>query len=173
MALGDTPFPAEWSHEDYSDAETEWFWDMGEEREDAHEMRTMYYHGPCPFPSAANETSCVALNNITTLTGQVRKNIAVASGARKMAKAISPFLAEIDRQVIAARNSIPVLTPAQISEMLARERERCAKECDEKVAFANHELSASGSHEETRYWMGEHCAATFCADAIRALGDEA
>lgn len=65
----------------------------------------------------------------------------------------------------------PVLTPAQIAEMLAGER--CAKECDEKVAFANHELSASGSHEETRYWMGEHCAVTFCADAIRALGDEA
>ncbi|MCI1698772.1 hypothetical protein NKW44_11030 [Acetobacter lovaniensis] len=65
------------------------------------------------------------------------------------------------------------LTPTQISEMLSGERERCARECDEKVAFANHELTASGSHEETRYWIGEHCAATFCADAIRGLGDKA
>lgn len=63
--------------------------------------------------------------------------------------------------------------PTQIAEMLAGERERCAKECDEKVAFANHELKASGSHEETRYWIGEHCAATFCADVIRGLGDKA
>ncbi|MCP1244194.1 hypothetical protein [Acetobacter lambici] len=89
-----------------------------------------------------------------------------------MAKAVFPFLAEIDRQVIAARSSIPALTPAQIAEMLAGERERCAKECDEKVAFANHELKASDTHEETRYWIGEHCAATFCADAIRGLGDK-
>lgn len=67
----------------------------------------------------------------------------------------------------------PCLTPTRIAELLAGERERCAKECDEKVAFANHELKASASHEETRYWIGEHCAATFCADAIRGLGDKA
>lgn len=67
----------------------------------------------------------------------------------------------------------PCLTATQIDELLAGERERCAKECDEKVAFANDELKASGSHEETRYWTGEHCAATFCADAIRGLGDKA
>lgn len=67
----------------------------------------------------------------------------------------------------------PIPTPTRIAELLAGERERCAKECDEKVAFANHELKASASHEETRYWIGEHCAATFCADAIRGLGDKA
>ncbi|GBQ46529.1 hypothetical protein [Acetobacter ghanensis] len=78
-------------------------------------------------PGTVNETCYVALNNITTLTEQARKNIAVASGARKMAKAVFPFLAEIDRQVIAARNSIPALTPAQIDEMLAGERERAAQ----------------------------------------------
>ncbi|OUJ06617.1 hypothetical protein [Acetobacter malorum] len=65
----DDPFPAEWSHEDYCNAETEWSWDMGEEREDAYEMKGLYYHGPC-------------------------------------------------------------LTPTQISEMLAGERERCATACD-------------------------------------------
>lgn len=67
----------------------------------------------------------------------------------------------------------PCFTPTQIAELLAGERERCAKECDEKVSFANHELRASDSHEETRYWTGEHCAATFCADAIRGLGGKA
>ncbi|MFT9070893.1 MAG: hypothetical protein ABF446_11430 [Acetobacter orientalis] len=66
-------------------------------------------------PGAANETICAALNNITTLTEQARKNIAVASGARKMAKAVFPILAEIDKEVIAARSSIPALTPTQIA----------------------------------------------------------
>lgn len=126
----DTPFPAEWSHEDCAYAETEWFWDMGEEQVDAYEMRTLYYHGPCPFPHSANEAISVALNNIATLTEHARKNIAVAYGARKMEKTVLPILGDIDRQVIAARNSMPVFTPAQITEMLADERERCAKACE-------------------------------------------
>ncbi|MGG6429483.1 hypothetical protein ACQ5TV_05815 [Acetobacter ghanensis] len=67
----------------------------------------------------------------------------------------------------------PVLTPAQIAEMLAGERERCAKECDEKAVFANNEAEEAGSHEAERYWRGEHCAATFCADVIRSMGDAA
>ncbi|MFT9251990.1 MAG: hypothetical protein ABF567_02825 [Acetobacter okinawensis] len=80
---------------------------------------------------------------------------------------------EILKDTVGTKYIGPSLTPTQIAELLAGERERCAKECDEKVAFANHELRASGSHEETRYWTGEHCAATFCADAIRGLGDKA
>lgn len=107
----DAPFPAEWSHEDYCDAETEWFWDMGEEREDAYEMKELYYHGPCPLPDMGDKASCIALNNICTLTERARKNIAVASGARKIAKTIFPILADIDRQVDAARNTSPTLTP--------------------------------------------------------------
>ncbi|ANA14196.1 hypothetical protein [Acetobacter oryzifermentans] len=103
----DSPFPAEWTHEDYCDAETEWFWDMGEEREDANEMKGIYYHGPCQLPGAEDKATRIALNNIRTLTEQARKNIAVTLGARKMAKAIFPTLAEIDRQVdaVRARNS--------------------------------------------------------------------
>ena len=124
----DAPFPAEWSHEDYCDAETEWFWDMGEEREDAHEMKGLYYHGPCQLPCAEDEATRIALNNIRTLTEQARKNIAVTSGARKMAKAIFPILAEIDRQVNAVRIAIPCLAPMQIAELLAGERERYAQE---------------------------------------------
>ncbi|MFE8872746.1 hypothetical protein ACE4RV_06195 [Acetobacter persici] len=153
----ETPFPAEWTHEDYSDAETEWFWDMGEEREDAHEMAGLYYHGPCPFPAAKNETSCVALNNIATLTEQARKNIAVSSGARKMAKSVFPILAEIDRQVITARNSIPALTPTQITEMLAGERERCARLCEEAYETTGRDF--------------EYLGCLSCADDIRNLGD--
>ncbi|MBO1325383.1 hypothetical protein K2X14_11410 [Acetobacter sp. TBRC 12305] len=126
----ETPFPAEWSHEDYSDADTEWFWDMGEELVSSHEMRGLYYRGPCPFPGAANEAGCVALNNIATLTEQARKNIAVATGARKMAKAVSPILHDIDNQVNAIRNSGLILTPTQIAEMLAGEREKVASKID-------------------------------------------
>lgn len=150
------PFPVEWSHESYCDHEDEWFWDMGEEREDAHEMRTLYYRGPCPFPSAANETGCVALNNITTLTEQARKNIAVASSARKMAKAIFPILAEIDKEVIAARNTSPVLTSTQMAEMLAGERERCAKLCEDEYAKSGKDF--------------EYLGCLSCAEAIRNLG---
>lgn len=117
----DAPFPAEWSHEDYCDAETEWFWDMGEEREDADEMKGLYYHGPCPLPDMGDKASCIALNNICTLTERARKNIAVASGARKIAKTIFPILADIDRQVDAARNTSPTLTSTQIAELLAGE----------------------------------------------------
>ena len=65
----------------------------------------------------------------------------------------------------------PCLTPTQISEILSAERERCGKACDEKADFADNEAKASGSHETERYWRGEHCAATFCADMIRNLGD--
>lgn len=161
------PFPAEWSHEDYSDGHTEWFWDMGEEQEEAHEMRSLYYHGPCPFPSAASEIGCVALNNITTLTEQARKNIAVASGARKMAKAIFPFLAEIDRQVSAARNSIPVLTPTQIAEMLAGERERAVAAClSQKEVFASPEYAGGPLGA-----IMERFACDQCIQEIRNLGD--
>lgn len=64
----------------------------------------------------------------------------------------------------------PCLTPMQIAEMLAGERERCAKACDEKAFFADKEAMAAGSNETERYWRGEHCAATFCADTIRNLG---
>lgn len=70
----------------------------------------------------------------------------------------------------------PVLTPAQIVEMLAQERERCAQACDEKANFADREAKASGSHEGEKYWQGEkywrgeHCGASFCANTIRNLG---
>ena len=129
----ETPFPAEWTHEDYSDAETEWFWDMGEEPEEAHEMAGLYYHGPCPFPNKKN----IALSNIETLTDRARKNIVAASGARKMAKALSPILDDIDAEVATIRDQNSILTSTQINEMLAAEREWCADAC-RAMSFDNH-----------------------------------
>ncbi|MDN7356357.1 hypothetical protein [Acetobacter senegalensis] len=164
------PFPAEWRHEDYCDAETEWFWDMGEEWEDAHEMRGLYYRGLCPLPGAANETACVALNNIATLTEQARKNIAIASGSRKMAKALSQILADIDKEVKAVRNVYAILTPAQIAEMLAAERERCAKICDAIATSASNEWKATAYDSDNRAGEAAEETAEICAQKIRNPG---
>ena len=166
----DAPFPAEWSHEDYSDAETEWFWDMGEEREDAYEMKGLYYHGPCQIPGTEDEATRIALNNIRTLTEQARKNIAVASGARKIAKAIFPILADIDRQVDAVRSISPTLTSTQIAELLAGERMRCAKECDAVATVASSNWKATAYDSDNRAGDAAEETAELCAQKIRNLG---
>lgn len=64
----------------------------------------------------------------------------------------------------------PCLTPEQIAEMLAAERERCAKICDVAGNFAKNEEKSPDSHEIKRCWCGERCAAIICADMIRNLG---
>ena len=140
----ETPFPAEWTHEDYSDAETEWFWDMGEEPEEAHEMAGLYYHGPCPFPNKKN----IALSNIETLTDRARKNIVAASGARKMAKALSPILDDIDAAVATIRDQNSILTPTQINEMLAAERQWCADACRAMSCDAHYTKTQRDALEE-------------------------
>lgn len=64
----------------------------------------------------------------------------------------------------------PVLTPAQITEMLAAERERCV------AALAEHgeraELGHNGStgDEEKQYWRGALNTFETCCDEIRNLG---
>lgn len=167
---GEAPFPAEWRHEDYCGAETEWFWDMGEEREDAYEMRGLYYRGLCPLPGMANETACIALNNIATLAERARKNIATAAGARKMAKALAPILADIDNQVNDIRNIYVIITPTQISEMLAGERERAAKKAQE-ISDKYYDEREKASRRDDRDYADERmCAASECAEAIRNLG---
>lgn len=144
----ETLFLAEWTHEDYSDAETKWFWNMGEEPEEAHEMSGLYYHGPCPFPDRKN----IALSNIETLTDRARTNIMTASGARKMAKALCPILDDIDAEVatIRAQNSIPTPSPTQINEMLAAERERCAKVCEDAYEKSGRDFEYLGCNDAAR-----------------------
>ncbi|WP_415421284.1 hypothetical protein [Acetobacter malorum] len=81
-----------------------------------------------------------------------------------------PFLYSVD----VARAYIyhgAVLTPTQISEMMAGERERCV------AAFSAHgeraELAYNGStgDEEKQYWRGALNTFEECRDEIRHLGD--
>ena len=65
----------------------------------------------------------------------------------------------------------PVRTPAQIAEMLVAERERCARACEEKSIFAGRQADGAPSREGERYWRGEQCVSSICAEAIRRLGD--
>ncbi|MCP1233429.1 hypothetical protein [Acetobacter fabarum] len=51
----------------------------------------------------------------------------------------------------------PVLTPAQIAEMLAGERERCAKLCEDEYGKSGKDF--------------EYLGCLSCAEAIRNLGD--
>lgn len=153
------PFPAEWTHQKYSENKTKWFWDMGEEWEEDYEMAECYYHGPCPFPNKKN----IALSNIETLTDRARKNIVAASGARKIAKSLSPILDDIDAEVATIREQNSILTPTQINEMLAAERERAAKEAEKHSSNAN-------PHVVSDWGVVRTSTANDIAKAIRNLG---
>lgn len=64
----------------------------------------------------------------------------------------------------------PVLTPAQINEMLAAERERCAKKAQEISDGYYEQRETAGSDAERIYADERMCAAKECADYIRNLG---
>ena len=78
---------------------------------------------------------------------------------------------DITKQTCCIEYIGPVRTPAQIAEMLARERERCL------LAFVAHreraELAYNGStsDEEKQYWRGALNTFEECRDEIRSLGD--
>lgn len=64
----------------------------------------------------------------------------------------------------------PCLTPAQINEMLAVERERCAKEA-QKISDEYYENREEADNDDDRVYADERmCASSECADAIRNLG---
>lgn len=64
----------------------------------------------------------------------------------------------------------PVLTPAQIAEMLAGERERAAKKSQE-ISDKYYNEREKAYHQDAREYADERmCAAHECAEAIRNLG---
>lgn len=64
----------------------------------------------------------------------------------------------------------PVKTPTQISEMLAGERERCAKAA-QKVSDEYYEKRDAADNDDDRVYCDERmCAASECVDDIRNLG---
>lgn len=65
----------------------------------------------------------------------------------------------------------PCLTPAQISEMLAGERERAAKAATEVSDTYYDQREEAESDNERVYADERMCAAQECAEAIRNLGD--
>lgn len=65
----------------------------------------------------------------------------------------------------------PVLTPMQIAEMLAGERERCAKMCTEVSDTYYAHREEAESDDERIYADERMCAAQECAEAIRNLVD--
>lgn len=64
----------------------------------------------------------------------------------------------------------PCLTPTQISEMLAGERERCAQAA-QKVSDEYYEKRDAADNDDDRVYADERmCAASECAEDIRNLG---
>lgn len=64
----------------------------------------------------------------------------------------------------------PVLTPKQINEMLAAERELCLAAFSEHGKRAELGLNDSNSDEEKQYWRGALNTFEECCDEIRNLG---
>ena len=67
----------------------------------------------------------------------------------------------------------PVLTPTQIAELLAGERERCAKACDVIATFASSDWKATAYDSDNRASDAAEETAEICAQNIRNLGDVA
>ena len=65
----------------------------------------------------------------------------------------------------------PVLNPTQITEMLAGERERCAKAATEISDTYYEQREDADNDDESVYADERMCAARECAEAIRNLGD--
>lgn len=65
----------------------------------------------------------------------------------------------------------PVLSPTQINEMLAAERERCVKVTTEVSDTYYAHREEAESDDERIYADERMCAAQECAEAIRNLGD--
>lgn len=64
----------------------------------------------------------------------------------------------------------PVLTPTQINEMLAAERERCAKQAQE-ISDGYYDQRETAETDAERIYADERmCAASECSQAIRNLG---
>ncbi|MDN7355528.1 hypothetical protein [Acetobacter senegalensis] len=64
-----------------------------------------------------------------------------------------------------------ILTPTQITEMLAAERERCLAAFHEHGERAKLGWNGSSSDEEKQYWRGALNTFQECCDEIRNLGD--
>ncbi|WP_161596331.1 hypothetical protein, partial [Acetobacter pomorum] len=64
----------------------------------------------------------------------------------------------------------PIVTPTQINEMLAAERERCAKLAQEISDGYYEQRETAGSDAERIYADERMCAASECSQAIRNLG---
>ncbi|AKR48454.1 MULTISPECIES: hypothetical protein [Acetobacter] len=64
----------------------------------------------------------------------------------------------------------PVLTPTQINEMLAAERERAAKKAQEISDEYYDERELADNDDDRVYYDERMCAASECAKAIRNLG---
>ena len=64
----------------------------------------------------------------------------------------------------------PHLTPTQIAELLAGERERCAKECDAVATVASSNWRATACDSDNRAGDAAEETAELCAQKIRNLG---